>query len=239
MSGGEPICHPEFNDIVEQLSSQNMLVYLSTNGVLLNRKYLSDSTIKLLDWIRVSIHSTDSKYAKLIMGSEYDCRKVLENIKETNKLNNKISAICVLNKFNTEENILENLINDLIDVGINKVDFGLLKLLGCQTSEDFPSIQTIEKMNDYLSKTFSLKKLNLKFPNVTESEKPHNCVAKRYSLSIMPIGSIKQCAFSEKSLGNVYEDSILNIWKRNNRTESYHCKECQKGGHYHDEKKEV
>lgn len=67
---GEPLLHPQFNEIVSLLSGQNFKIGMSTNGILIQEHL---SAISNLDYLTISLDSAfKDKYENLRPGSSYD-----------------------------------------------------------------------------------------------------------------------------------------------------------------------
>jgi len=92
--GGEPLCHPNINEIFQKTIDNNMDLALVTNGILLN-----DKLIEILNkskWIRISVDAYSKEtYCKLKNAPEFHYDKMIENIKKLikNKSNDTIIGI--------------------------------------------------------------------------------------------------------------------------------------------------
>jgi len=74
---GEPLLHPELGKVVAMLKDINLVVGLSTNGILIDKKI--DELAKV-DYITVSVDSVDKEtYERLRKGAKYE--RLHENIK--------------------------------------------------------------------------------------------------------------------------------------------------------------
>jgi organic radical activating enzyme len=76
--GGEPLCHPQINQIIELFNHNNIKVGLATNGSLLNSKFISKSSS--ITWCRIS--ASDN----IIFNSSY-CKKLEEVFNEYSNIN--------------------------------------------------------------------------------------------------------------------------------------------------------
>jgi MoaA/NifB/PqqE/SkfB family radical SAM enzyme len=98
--GGEPLCHPKINDIINYIASKGILIGLVTNGMLLNK--LNRVTILNLTWCRISLSGE----------SKLDLKKIENNFKipidwafsyvvdsEVNKLDPIETAVNYVNKY--------------------------------------------------------------------------------------------------------------------------------------------
>ena len=55
--GGEPLLHPEFEEIIAYLASQGLKIGVITNGLKLSE--LSETTINSFTWVRISLNALD------------------------------------------------------------------------------------------------------------------------------------------------------------------------------------
>ena len=79
---GEPLGHPNIDTFVQVARKNNMEVYMTTNGVLLDRKRV-EKIIPYLSWIRFSIDSgTRESYAHIHKTRESDFDRVWKNISD-------------------------------------------------------------------------------------------------------------------------------------------------------------
>lgn len=61
INGGEPLMHPEFNDIIRLIKSRNLSTFLNTNGVLSSRQ-LSELIHLGIDTVKVSVDGLESTH---------------------------------------------------------------------------------------------------------------------------------------------------------------------------------
>lgn len=76
--GGEPLLHPQFDEIINLASKHANFVGISTNGMLLDKEKVERLNTSKLDELTISLDSPDAKeFAKIRIGGDLD--KVLSN----------------------------------------------------------------------------------------------------------------------------------------------------------------
>ena len=99
VSGGEPLLHPQVQQICTEINSLGMRVLLNTNGLLLHKaKWISSS---IVSEVVVSMDGYDPNSYKVIRGID-GYERVWENISELKQQNPNltVSARLILNKIN-------------------------------------------------------------------------------------------------------------------------------------------
>ncbi|WP_278381883.1 radical SAM protein [Pseudoalteromonas distincta] len=97
-TGGEPLLHPNFRDLVKAASKSNIPLILRTNGMLLG-EYMD--VIKSFQWIGISIDGADEKTVKRMRPSTSNF-----DYQETDKWNTPLENIKLINNQNPETKIL-------------------------------------------------------------------------------------------------------------------------------------
>lgn len=97
-TGGEPLLHPNFRDLVKAASKSNIPLILRTNGMLLG-EYMD--VIKSFQWIGISIDGADEKTVKRMRPSTSNFDYL-----ETDKWNTPLENIKLINNQNPETKIL-------------------------------------------------------------------------------------------------------------------------------------
>lgn len=93
---GEPLLHPHIADIVGYTKNAGIDTALTTNGVLLGKKFV-DTALKDLCWIKISVNgATNSTYRLIHQAGPQDLKKVLENISYAVKVKKRLRLSCTL-----------------------------------------------------------------------------------------------------------------------------------------------
>lgn len=231
-TGGEPLLHPNFTEIVEYASNLGIRQTLLTNGILLD-KY--QDILKKILCICVSLHGSKTVHNKLTNSICYD--KVITNIELVKKITNiKINYTVVSDNQNIDEmtfilkygkennvpisfskynNVGEGKSNRCyIDIGKFVENLDILKKQGYRfTVNDCIAPCTIDDKYLYLT---------------------HGCGAGYLFCSIDLYGNVKICPSSSLFLGNIKRNSLKKIWNqrlmknyRNMNWIPIYCKNCK------------
>jgi len=102
ITGGEPLVHPEINEIMDILQVFKGHTTLSTNGMLLDKVNFDPSVIKIGE-TKISMHHFDEEKAKKLMGNSYNVHRVKKNIEEHIKKGYRTILNITLTKDNIDE----------------------------------------------------------------------------------------------------------------------------------------
>lgn len=187
LSGGEPMSHPLFFDIVEELRKQKLEVTLTTNGTFINA-----DNIKILEklgvkWIQISLHGGDPDINNSIMGGNVygAIRKSIEVVKGSS-IGVSVSSVI------TDEN----------EASIRKLNEEL-------ELENIPHI--IRKLMLVGKAALVGKELDIsKGVGIEKTSK--NC---GLFFAIAANEDVQPCGEFKVRLGNIFEDSLIDIWENN------------------------
>ena len=86
---GEPLLHKDIGDIIRTTKKAGIDVALTTNGVLLDKKFI-DTTLECITWIKVSIDAgTKETHSKIHGTSLNDFDRIIENMRHAVKVKNE------------------------------------------------------------------------------------------------------------------------------------------------------
>ena len=136
MGDGEPLCNPEFQDIVKYIGSKKIDILLTTNGLLATRKIVDDLVKSGVYRIHMSIDGADKEtYETIRAGGEFG--KAIENLK---MIASSGVALCV-NVMMYEETMeqMPKMVRLCKDAGVKEITF-LMPICTLKTDIDgFPS----------------------------------------------------------------------------------------------------
>lgn len=158
ISGGEPLLHPQLEEIIDFLKNQKIEIQLNTNGMLLNK--ISWLTKKNIEHIIISIDGTDSDSYKKIRGVDF-FTKIFSEIKEFKKISpqTKIGIRTIFSKYflkNYKEfiSICKNSKIDSIDfspLDISSSSFSRTDNNSDNINELKSLLPTLGELQDYIS----------------------------------------------------------------------------------------
>lgn len=230
---GEPMLHPEINKMVEVTKRSGIDVSFTTNGTLMNDKFICDS-IKYCSWIKVSLNGgTPESYAEVHQVKEREFERAVDNIKRAveyrnyHNINCTIGVQCVV----VPENVgtidqLAILCNRL------KVDYLVLKPYSHHKASITQEYKDIV-YDDYLERcelTAGTFKNVIVRSNAMqkhgESQPYTKCMSTPFLWAyIMASGDVYSCSaylLNDKfNLGNINDEEFIHIWTGEKRRQNY------------------
>lgn len=226
LSGGEPLLHPNFNEIVKYAYEKGLIVTLTTNGVFL--RHLSEDVLKMISNIQISLDGSTSEIHDSIRGLKGTFDNVIKSIEWLNSLNyTNLTIKMVLNKMNKEQ------LNDYIKLGkkynVKDIRFSFVIESGRAVGASNINLSLNDK-KEIIKTINTIREKNLKdetckinvgqigttevCPFVKENEKEV-----KFNLKIDSYGNVFPCQIIDDkrlSLGNVYETSLLKMFELEN-----------------------
>lgn len=211
-TGGEPLLHPNFIEIVEYASKLGMRQTLLTNGILLD-KY--QDILKNILCVCVSLHGSKMVHNKLTNSDCYD--KVIANIELAKKITNiKVNYTVVSDNQNIEEmtSILNYGKQNNIPISFSRYNnIGEGKYNKC-----YIDIKKFVKNLDILKNQGYEFNVNDCIAPCTVDDKylylTHGCGAGYLFCSIDFVGNVKICPSSSSFIGNIKENNFKKIWNQ-------------------------
>jgi len=212
ISGGEPLLHKNFVDIIKLLKENNLVWNLTTNGSLIDGKMaktLKDNNINSLFITLTGMNDELDSYHKGNKNTFSKARKCIENCK---KLNIEIYVGYLLTPYNVCD--IDNFINFINENGLKAK---LMKVKPMGTSllnqdlyiDDKKYNETIKYMRSLLGNKLIIGEQNERVEDI-------NCMAGVTSCVIGADYNIYPCVMflgEEKvSCGCIKKDSLYNIW---------------------------
>lgn len=188
---GEPLLHPQFNEILNILDTKDFKLQLVTNGTLLH-KYPNILTHKCLRKISISLHSINN----IKIDNYFDVIKALINT------NNNTNIELRFYDYDNLDNSLKTFLNDLKEI----------------YSFDITTKQNSYKLKDnvyiYFEKLFNWPNINDEYISNTGT-----CHGAIDMIAINSLSEVTICCLDPKAhnkIGNLKENSLKNIL--NNKT---------------------
>ena len=181
---GEPLMHPEINDLII-LASENFFVNITTNGYLINR--IKEN--KNIRQINISLQSFDPSNGKSLENYMNDIFSVVDNLQQNTYISYRIWV-----KNENTESIL-NTLKSKYNFEINETSNKGIKL----------------ENNVFLDFHEEFTWPNLDETNISEIG---TCYALKDHIGILVDGTIVPCCLDSKGtikLGNIYQDNLEDI----------------------------
>ena len=229
LTGGEPLLHPQFIDIVDFFHELNMPLTMETNGTLIDKKtavHLKDNTS--LWHISVSLDSPRAEYHDWFRGVEGAFDKTVQGIKYLVAAGYKPQIIMCPHKGNQHE--IDKLVELAVELGAGSVKFNPVNRIGRGQSlqekgDGFNFKETLELVhyiNNDLQKKTSIPLFSLLPPALFSiGELLHlgmhtgTCRVMNI-LGILGSGEIALCGIGqtipELCFGNLEKDDLRDIW---------------------------
>lgn len=211
LSGGEPLMHPEIEEVLKTFSSVSPLdFWMVTNGLLLSPKICKTIIESELTWLSVSIDASNAQTYKKIRGGSYDTliRNIDVFLDMRRKMNSQLPFLRV-SFIKMEENSNEE--SEFVEYWKDKAD-----IIDIQTLADYHNLEQ-----------FSIE-------DVLQSD--YKCTAPFTLISVLPNGDIIPCCngfYGEKSRYNIHNTSLSDYWNSSYHKmfaqaikEKHYCKEC-------------
>ena len=222
VTGGEPMLHPDFWEILDYLTSDGedkVSVWLATNGTLVTPENASELARRFVE-IQISLDGSEAVHDEMRGAGTY--AKAIRAIELLADAGANVKLSATLSKKNLEE------IYQLVDVaekyGIKGIKTGVMLPFGKADRDLMLTPQDFENFWVRMQKRLEGTGINVKMEsegtkhNFMEGifDCTHSCGAGINSLSMDSDGSIYPCQashFPEFKLGNVRDSSLQDIWK--------------------------
>ena len=219
---GEPLLHPEFDDILESINNTNIEVNLTTNGIFLDKQINIINNSKQIRKVAVSVQA----------------------LEESNVTDYKETLINILN---TLDNIRDDIILEYRFWNHNKTikakDMTNIILEHYNTKKHYPTSLTDNKYHNKIKlkhNTYIMYGETFTWPINSNVEHQGHCQALKNQLAILVDGSVVPCCLDNEGkmiIGNIFESSLEEIKNskfyselltnfRNNKRITQLCKQC-------------
>ena len=144
MGDGEPLCNPEFLDIIKYIGSKNIDTLLTTNGLLLDKEKIEWLVKNRVYRIHVSVDgSTKEIYETIRAGGDFG--KVVENLKLLVSSGINVCINTMMYENTIEE--MPKMIKMAFELGVREITF-LMPICSIKTdSGDFPARPIVSPKN--------------------------------------------------------------------------------------------
>ena len=215
LTGGEPLMHPQFDELVNICNEYEMSTATSTNGILLGR---SMNSVKKLDYVNVSVDSYDFySFNKHRGGTQQQFDMLKESLEAIKKNNIKFSMSFLLSGDNVSE--IFNMIEFAQSIGPDFVYFHNINPHGCEqyktlTFQDQETLALLTRIFERDDYGLDIKVAHV-FDKESEAFRDRKCIQPWYYFCFNSKGNISFCCHLEhsKDNGNVFDGYDFNSKK--------------------------
>lgn len=144
MGDGEPLCNPEFQDIIKYIGSKKIDILLTTNGLLATKKIVDEWVKNGVYRVHVSVDGASKEnYERIRVGGEFG--KVIENLKLIASSDVSLCVNVMMYESTIEE--MPKMVRLCKDVGVKEITF-LMPICTLKTDiGEFPSRPALSQRN--------------------------------------------------------------------------------------------
>ncbi len=231
LTGGEPMLHPRFREIVDLIEAQKLNMFMETNGVLIDdamARFLKSK--KHFSFVSVSLDGAKAATHDWLRGVKGSYKQAVNGIKALVKAGFRPQMICTLHKGNVPE--LEDVVK-------------LAKRLGCG-SVKFNHVQHMGRGDRFAEKNgFKVKELIALFKKITDKIQPKYKIPIHFDipvaffpikkflksslpcchvlniLGVLSTGDLSICGVGvttpELNFGNLGKDDLATVWAKSSK----------------------
>jgi len=212
ITGGEPTLHPDFEGIIRYVDGLNVPFVIFSNGRWRNPQALIAlfKSCANLDGLLISLHGKDAPLHEAFTCAE-SFAETIENIHLAAQAGLRVGTNTVLTKANHED--IEEIVILALSLGASSVAFS--RYYGKPT----PLTElTEEELKAAIEKIIALKQkdkrviFNNCVPPCFSGLPTKSCPSGVTHCTIDPLGNVRPCTHAPLILGNLFEQSIGEIW---------------------------
>jgi radical SAM protein with 4Fe4S-binding SPASM domain len=227
LTGGEPLLRQDIYEIISYAKNVGFEVTVATNGTLISRKTAKKLSSLDVAGVAVSLDFTESKLQDEFRGMNGAWKMAIEGMKNAVKEGLYLQANISLSRLNFKE--LQHLLKLADELGSCVVllyqfqPFGRGKLreeLALTSSEFLKVIESVFFLQRQLKALVIPVGLPQYFAYLSDKTPLlkgmfKGCIAGNGMFYVRWYGDVWPCAFLQKSIGNVMENTALEIWTKN------------------------
>lgn len=239
---GEPLMHPYISIIIKAIKNSGIDIGITTNGSML-KKELAEEILQYCTWVKFSVNAGDEYTYKKIHGiknGDFYNLVVIPNIADAVSYRNKMNLKCNIGvqAVVLKENIdsLNKLAERCSNIGVDYLVFKPYSQM--RESQNMININydlLIYELNtikhDYEDKRFEIIVRTNALNKSSEKRNYANCQALPFWSYIRANGDVWNCSAKMSDerfkLGNIYTDSVSNIWNKDKNIKAVDAKDCR------------
>lgn len=207
LTGGEPILHPRFWDIVNEAKKRTFAIRIFSNGIGITED-IADKIAKLAPHcMEISIHGAKPETCERLNKIPGSFEKFVKAIGFLSERNIRVFLKCIVTKYNE---------NELIEIRDLGTSFGYPvyfdnTITPSDNGDFFPL--NLRASDEAVSFLYSADGLNIGNSPFERENKSMNCTTASGTLTITPSGDVQACTQWKKPAGNIREKPLIEIWK--------------------------
>lgn len=220
LSGGEPLAHPHFFELGRAGRDLGFVVRVKSNGHAVGprlAKRLREEVDPFV--VEVSLHGATHQTHDRQTGIPGSHARLLKNTRAMLEAGLRVKANCTLTRWNENEvepmyAIADELgINLAIDPEVTPRDDGDKSPLNIAASDE--GIRNLYRVMLDRSRAAGRSGTTLEahFDHMKPVDTDHHCGAGSSAIAVNPFGEVYPCVQFRRSIGNLQEQSIVDIWR--------------------------
>lgn len=224
ITGGEPLVHPDLEDLIRFAHQGGASVMLFTSGIGLTQEKARNLKKAGLWALCVSLDRPDQNAIDIMRGYSGAGQAAHDALQFAKEAGLYTCINCVADQIVVRDKIYRSLYEQAVELNVD--EFRLIEPMPCGNLLDGDpglfldkdQIAEIRKFhrdtNRKISGIFSAKKTKVCSFNEIESPELFGCAGGTRHLFIDPAGEVCPCDFTPLSFGNAAEESLAIIWER-------------------------
>lgn len=232
LTGGEPLMHPEINEILRIVKHQDIFFSIETNGVLCTRQLAAEIASGKKTFVSVSLDGADAETHEWVRGISGCFKSALEGIGNLVNAGIKLQIIITVMKHN--RNQLEALVRLAESLGAESVKFDLVQPTGrgekLNKGGETLSMEELLELGQWVNNTLSNStKLRLHY-DLPSAFRPMSKMFGEHGdgcatcgilkiIGVLANGSYALCGIGdhipELVFGHASKDRLEDVWKNN------------------------
>lgn len=230
--GGEPTVYPKLLSVMEYSKKLKFYNSIVTNGLYVPKDIEKHKDI--IDALAISVHGLEEQHCKLGQVTPKQYNNILNNLLVYQKMNIPITVNMTVTPDNYKT------IPEFVDYMLDRFNIGAFAFNRYIPS---PSVMNSDKRQYVMDS----RQLNESLVKIDEAAARHTAVAFRYAIhfpycivedekllkyvgncgfgqnyiSIDCDGNLQTCSYSDKNLGNIFTEGLVDIWNNHNILSQY------------------
>jgi radical SAM/SPASM domain protein of ACGX system len=230
LTGGDPIIHPYFWDLLELFKKDNIPFTIMGNPFHLNLEVLKKMKELGLEKYQMSLDGMESTHDWFRKPGSF--KTTLEKVHDINEAGVKSVIMTTVSKKNIQEipDIIDIVVKNKVkifafsrycptsnekDIGIEPLEYRRLLDTCFKKYKDYIDSKTVTKFNlkDHLWKLYLYEEGLYKLPNnINDNLIYDGCHCAQGHITILPNGDVYACRRMESKVGNIFVDELFDIW---------------------------